>query len=412
MERKFRLYLFLLALLIVLIPSGAVFADSGDQEVLKVGSRGEQVSQLQSMLKEKGFFPAGQKVTGYFGWITYNSVIALEKKFGLAVNGQVGAREWSILNDKKPARVVLGYYTVDYPGDRLSRDSLVKNSQLINHSAMFDFAVDEKGNLKGTVSSEGIKLARSKGIKTLMVIHNISGSIDSHSAYNAISDKYRKKLIDNIVNEIKKNGYDGVNIDFEGIPVAGKKAFNSFLEELDSRLGQSKLLTVAVPAKTSDNGNSWNGAYDFKTIGRLADYVVLMTYDEHWGEGPPGPVASVPWLTRVLDYSTGVIPPHKILMGIPAYGYDWPSGQKGKAVKWNSMSRLIEQYGNVKWDNNYSVPYLTYKKGSVQHQVWFENKYSLAIKLGLVEKYNLGGIALWRLGFEDASFWDTVKNKL
>jgi len=328
------------------------------------------------------------------------------------VNGKVGAEEWNILYHKSQSKVVLGYYTVDYPGDKLSHDSLVKNSQLISQSAMFDYAVDEKGNLKGSASIEGIKVARSKGIKTLMVVHNISGTIEGNAAYSAITDKYRKKLVDNIVNEIKRSGYDGVNVDLEGIPPAGKKYYNALLEDLRNQLGQSKLLTVAVPAKTSDNGSTWNGAYDYKTIGRLADYVVIMSYDEHWGGGPPGPVASIPWVTKVLDYSTKVIPPHKILMGIAAYGYDWPSGQKGKAIKWNSMSRLISQYGGVKWDNNYSVPYLKYWKGSVQHQVWFENKYSLAIKLGMVKKYDLGGIAFWRMGFEDASFWETIKNKL
>ncbi|MCL4441396.1 MAG: glycosyl hydrolase family 18 protein [Firmicutes bacterium] len=415
MERKFILYLFLLALLIVLVPFATAFADTGGAGILKVGSSGEKVSELQTLLKKEGFFPVAQKVTGYYGPITYNSVVALEKKYGLSVNGQVGPEEWNILHYKKASGVVLGYYAVDYPGDRESHNSLLKYNQLVDQVAMFDFGVDWQGNLIGNVSSEGIKLARAKGVKSLMVVHNISGSIDTKSAHSAISGKNRKNLIENIVREIKENGYSGVNIDFEGIPPAGKNDFNAFLEELSGKLRpMSKLITVAVPAKTSDNGSNWNGAYDYKAIGRLSDYVVIMTYDEHWFSGPAGPVASIPWMTRVLDYSTGVIPPGKILMGIPAYGYDWPDGRKGKAIKWKNVQGLIDMLGywNVKWDNYNSVPYLTYKKDGISHQVWFENKYSLSIKLGLVKKYGIGGIAIWRMGFEDDSFWETVRQKL
>jgi len=57
------------------------------------------------------------------------------------------------------------------------------------------------------------------------------------------------------------------------------------------------------------------------------------------------------------------------------------------------------------------VPYLIYWKNGVRHQVWFENRYSLAIKLGMVKNYNIGGIAFWRMGFEDDSFWETLARK-
>lgn len=415
MRRNARLFMFVLTLILILTPAFPLLAGNGSQDNLTVGSRGERVSELQHLLKKAGFFPASQEVTGYFGWITYNAVAALEKKNGLQVNGQVGSAEWNILYGRNSG-VVLGYYTVDYPGDRLSYNSLLNSSQSVNHVAMFDFCVDEIGNLKGSVSPEGIKLARNKGARTLMVVHNISsGAFDRKAVLSALSVKaYRDNLIANIVYMVEKYGYHGVNIDFEGIPAYGRDEFNTFLEQLSSRLkSRSKLLTLAVPAKTDDTGNSWSGAYDYKTIGRLADFVVIMTYDEHWLGGYPGPVASVPWVTQVLNYSVGVIPPHKILLGIGCYGYDWPERQKGKTVKWKDVNGLISANGGAaQWDNNMSVPYYKYTKSGVKHQVWFENRYSLAIKLKLVEKYGLGGIAIWRLGYEDASFWETIERFL
>jgi spore germination protein YaaH len=416
MERKLRLPLLLLALIIIFVAAFPVLADDGNTAFIKFGSRGEKISELQRMLQEAGFFPAGQKITGYFGYITYGAVAALEKKYGLPVDGQVGQEEWEILYNRKLPKTVMGYYTVDYPGDRQSHDSLLKPNLMVNQVAMFDFCVDSKGNLTGNVSYEGIRLAKRKGCKPLMVVHNIAGgTYNKWAAGSAISvESYRRNLVDNIVKQVKQNDYEGVNIDLEGIPPQYRDHFNTFLEELSSRLKPgAKLVTVTVPAKTSDDGaNPWSGGYDYKTIGRLADLVVLMTYDEHWSGGPPGPVASVPWVAQVLDYSVKVIPPYKILMGIACYGYDWPAGSNGRALKWKDVPALAGQYGNVKWDNYYCEPYLTYWKNGIRHQVWFENRYSLAIKLVLVKSYGLGGIAFWRMGFEDASFWETLNEKL
>lgn len=415
MRRKARFFLFLLTLMLLIVPTMPALADSGSNTTLQVGSRGDQVSELQRLLQEAGFFPAAQKVTGYYGWVTYGAVTALEKKNGLPVNGRVDGQEWNILYGRKQSsRVVLGYYTVDYPGDRLSYNSLANSGQLVNQVAMFDFGIDYRGNLKGSVSWEGLNLARKKGVRTLMVVHNFSnGTFDRQSAITALKS-YRSNLVDNIVKQVVNNGYDGVNIDLEGIPSTSRGDFNAFLEKLGSSLkAKSKLLTLAVPAKTGDDPkNSWSGGYDYKTIGRLADYVVIMSYDEHWGGGPPGPVASVPWVTRVLNYSVTAIPPEKILMGVACYGYDWPDKQKGKAIKWKDIPGLTAQYGPVRWDNNFSVPYLVYYKNGISHQVWFENSYSLAIKLNLVDKYGLGGIAFWRMGFEDSSFQATLEKKM
>ncbi|MFZ5597824.1 MAG: glycosyl hydrolase family 18 protein [Bacillota bacterium] len=416
MVRRLRLLLCVFTMLAVFTQSFPVMAVAAGGD-LGVGSSGSRVVELQNLLKREGFFPATQKSTGYFGWITYGAVTALEKKYGLPVDGRVGSREWGILYGiKNPGKTVLGFYAVDYPGDVRSYDSYSKNSQLVNQVAMFDYTIDAWGNLKGSPSNDGIWLAKSKGDQSVMVVHNISGYIDLWSANSVITNQsYRKNLRDNILKKMWQYGYDGVNIDLEGISANARKDFNTFLEELSGSLrANNKLLTVAVPAKTSDYGSSWNEAYDYATIGRLADLVMVMSYDEHWPGGPAGPVASLPWVTEVLDYSTSAIPAGKILLGVACYGYDWPDGQTASAVRWKDMPGLIATYGagNVWWDDISSSPCLTYWKNGVRHQVWFENKYSLAIKLGLVKSYGLGGIGFWRLGYEDNSFWETVSKNL
>jgi len=138
-----------------------------------------------------------------------------------------------------------------------------------------------------------------------------------------------------------------------------------------------------------------------------------MTYDEHWIGGNPGPVASKPWVEKVVDYAAGVIPRDKLLLGIGNYGYDWVVGKGGnRSVPAKNMPELARKYGAaIKWDNQSQTPYFNYWKDGQKHVVWFESTDSAALKLDLVKKYDLKGIAVWRLGFESPDFWDMVEKK-
>lgn len=217
-------------------------------------------------------------------------------------------------------------------------------------------------------------------------------------------------MIREILRLLRENRLAGINIDFENIPPADRGLFNGFLQRLAGAVRPAGFL-LTVAAKTYDNPyNSWSRAFDYRTIRRICDYVMLMTYDEHWSGGPPGPVSSEPWIGRVLNYTVGKIPKEKVLLGIPAYRYDW-TAEGARVVRWNQINGLINQYGwdKVIWDNHTCCPCLGYWEGGVEHQVWFENEYSLKIKLDRVREYGLAGISVWRLGFEDAMFWKTVR---
>jgi spore germination protein YaaH len=423
-ERRLRnrlylvLFLALAACFFWFLWASAAFAvpDGG----LQLGSRGGDVGYLQERLKEAGFYPSGE-MSCYFGLTTYLAVIALERAAGLTVDGVVNEPEWQLLTgdvdfnnpliSTKLRKAVIGYYVEDYPGDRLSYNSLADNGKHIDCIVTFSFLVDRDGNLNGE-AGEGVDLAGRMNVRSLLLVHNIGSKIDTETAHIVLSDtKKRRNLEQNILAVLRSAGYDGVNIDLEGILPEDRENYNLLIRELKELFKPDGfLLTVSIPAKTADNpADLWNGAYDYKTIGRLADLVMLMTYDEHWFGSEPGPVASVPWVERVLSYTVGVIPRDKLLMGIAAYGYDW-SATGGRAVTWREVNNLVSWYGNVQWDNYYSVPFMEYYNEEERHEVWFENVYSLRIKLGLVEKYGLAGIAIWRLGFEDESFWEIVSD--
>lgn len=421
MKKNKRVCFFIPFLLVVLASCsfypGNEAAAAGSNPRLGIGSRGPDVKIIQERLKSYGFYP-GNEISGYFGLTTFTAVSALEKATGMPVDGFVDDTEWQLIISGnvpfKLKKMVLGYYTEDYPGDRLSYDSLAGNNPLIDSIATFNYLIDGAGNLTGQSISQGVNLAKNSNVKSFMLIHNIGDYIDKGAAHTVLSvERNRKNLESNILSLIKRNGFDGVNIDLEGVPAGDRANYNALLAELkDLFRPQGYLLTVSIPAEISDNpSNEWNGAYDYRAIGRTADLVTLMTYDEHWSGGGPGPIASLPWVQQVLDYAVKVVPREKIVMGIAAYGYDW-SVTGTRTVLWNRADAMAAKYGGASWDNQFSSPYFIYydEKGN-KHEVWFENKYSLSLKLDLVNSYNIAGIAIWRLGFEDTAFWQAVSGK-
>ncbi|MBM7855921.1 spore germination protein YaaH [Desulfohalotomaculum tongense] len=411
-------HVFALVLLVVtaLIFPPAVLAQPGDVE-LKLGSRGDDVIFLQQKLQQAGCYPEG-KLSGYFGLSTLVAVNKFEKENNLNTDGKITAEDWKVLAPElyvkqKSKKVVLGYY--EQYGRLNSKESLNKNTDSIDFTAPFSHHVQPDGSLEGQVPVDGVEIALKNNVQPLLVVHNmVNNKIDSELVHQVLnSAAKRKKLVQNILQLIEKHNFAGVNIDFEAVKPGDSQKYNIFLKELKQALApRGYLVTVAVPAKTSAApGNSWSGAYNYKAIGQLVDYVVLMTYDEHWFGGVPGPVASLPWVERVVNYAAGQIPRDKILLGVAAYGYNWSSAaDRASTVIWRSADRLA-RYGSIKWHDYYKSPYIKYLENDAAHEAWFENKYSLAFKLDLVNRHKLAGISIWRLGYEDDTFWQTVKKK-
>ncbi|HIE12877.1 MAG TPA: glycoside hydrolase [Desulfotomaculum sp.] len=391
---------------------------------LTVGLRGPDVLHLQEELAKLGHLST--KPTDYFGWEAHKAVTRFEHAMGICADGLVTKKEWDLLFSplasfsgrslaKGGDKVIFGYYPVDYPEDKTAFNSLWSFGEDMSAVGFFTVRLDQHGSLTGFLPPDGLAAADRYGIQSILVVHNCrNGRFDQEAVHRILTDReLENRLIREILRLLEKNGLAGVNIDFEKIPPADRGLFNGFLQRLAGALRPAGfLLTVAVAAKTYDDpSNPWSGAFDYQAIGRICDYVMLMTYDEHWAGGPPGPVSSVPWITRVLDFALGRIPKEKILLGIPAYGYDWTS-ERVRVVRWKQVNRLISRYGwgRVVWDNCACSPSLQYWEGGAEHQVWFENRYSLRIKLNVVKEYDLAGITVWRLGFEDAVFWKTIRD--
>jgi spore germination protein YaaH len=319
-------------------------------------------------------------------------------------------------------KIVLGYGTYYYSGDKSSYNSLVAYGSNIDELATHTYSIKSDGTLfipDGSFPQAQVDYANSKGMKTLAAIRNEEGDKFSGPLASALlnSPEAKAKLIEEIYMTVKTKNFKGVNIDFEMLNAKDRDAYSNFIKEVSIKLrGEGYMVTIAVPAKTFDSAKAyWTYGYDYKALGAYADQVVLMTYDEHWQSGTPGAVASINWVQQVVNYATSVIPRQKVILGLASYGYDWRlSGGYAKSYSIQGAYNTAAKYGaEIQWDDISKVPYFTYTDDAgFERIVYFEDSTSISYKLNIVTKSNLGGVAIWRLGLEDAKYWTTIKAQI
>ncbi|MDP4125325.1 MAG: glycosyl hydrolase family 18 protein [Bacillota bacterium] len=306
---------------------------------------------------------------------------------------------------------VLGYISEDFQGDMRAIGSLRQHGSYIDAYADFAYQLQPTGQFTGQANEFALREAQGQGIAPLILFHNYNGKIFDPLPLRSVlsSSVLQRDCVHQILNLIPATSA-GVHIDFEGVEAPYRIPFLTFLESLRESLHERGLvLTIAIPAKRTE----WEApGYDFASIGRLCDAITLMTYDEHYSGGSPGPIASLPWMTESLDYAIRYIPNEKLLLGIPVYGYDW-SDEQTQMIPMRAIKELVERTNaRIQWSDPAVEPYFYYWQGRLKHSVWYENELSAKIRLGFVKSYRLRGIAIWRLGYETGRFWKGVAIKL
>lgn len=222
----------------------------------------------------------------------------------------------------------------------------------------------------------------------------------------------RKQHVREIVDLVLSNDYAGIDIDYEELRAGDRDEFSTLVRELaDALHAHDRTLSVAVFAKASERGyDERNAAQDYAAIGRAADQVRLMGYDRHWSTSPPGPVAPVDWIRDVLDYARSTIPPEKIVLGVPLYGYDWSQG-RGEPVTWNEATRIAQRHdARIRFDEESRSPWFHYTDADGQrHEVWFENAASSRAKFEVADRSGIGGVYLWMYGPADPATWPRLR---
>lgn len=244
-------------------------------------------------------------------------------------------------------------------------------------------------------------------VKIMPLLNNFNGQIwesDLLAKFLA-QPASRQRLINDLILYLRENNFIGVNIDFENVPTASQPQLRAFMSELYDALHPLGLLvSQELPASDSD--------FDYGYYASVNDFVVLMNYDQHWDASAPGPVSSQDWFLAMLQARLEQIPPHKMVVGLANYGYDWTVlGKKhylGRSISFQDAMRTAkESEADPEFDPDSLNPTFDYQdEDNRLHHVWFLDAVSVFNEIAQTKQYQPRGYALWRLGSEDPSAWN------
>ena len=314
-------------------------------------------------------------------------------------------RQSAPLTSKKTVAVWLPYWDIE-----AGLDVLEKFPNSVTEVSPFWYTLSSQGDISNSPGAENQAVLDSFRALGKPIIPTISCP-DNNIGSAVLNDPVqRRSHISKLLEMVVAFEYDGIDIDYENLPASDRDTFSQFVRELaESFHSKEKILVVTVNSKTKEPG-SWNGpqSHDYAAIAAAADKVRIMAYDQHYSQGEPGPIAAKDWVERVITFALTKIPREKLILGLPAYGYDWTGSERAKSLVFETVPKDRAQG----WDDASSSPFITYFDGAVDHEVWFENARSLEAKIELVNKYKLAGVAIWRVGREDAQIYPMLEINL
>lgn len=278
---------------------------------------------------------------------------------------------------------------------------------------------DAQGNIENLASVPYMDWARKEGLQVWALFSN---NFDPDITTPMLrSFEIRRKVIDQLLVLAELYDFTGINIDFENIYLADKDFLSQFIRELTPYMHEQNL-TVSIDVTVRSTNPNWSMVYDREAIGKVVDYMAVMTYDEHWSTSPEaGSVASLPWVRDGIKRIMEQVPNDKLLLGVPFYTRLWKevSETDGK-VKISSSAITIPAAARLLGTKNLAASpdeatgqnYCSYIEDDVTYKIWIEDEYSMRQRVRLVKEYDLPGIASWRKGFESDAIWEAIKEEL
>lgn len=288
----------------------------------------------------------------------------------------------------------------------------VQNMTGVNVISPTWFSVsDNDGNVSSLASGEYVMQAHEKGLKVWGLVDNFSENMSTTTVLSKTSS--RQNLENQLVTYALKSGLDGINIDFESLSEDVGIHFLQFLRELSIQCHENNLvLSVDNPVP-----EDFTSHYDRTEQGKVVDYVIIMGYDEHYVGSDAGSVASLPWVEQGVKDTLAEVPAKRTILAIPFYTRLWKTTDGGaltsEAIGMDQAQQVISENGaETYWDKTTSQNYGTYEGDGATYQIWLEDAQSVAEKVKLISKYELAGVAEWKLGFENSGIWSVITENL
>ena len=309
-------------------------------------------------------------------------------------------------------KVRLGFHMVTIPEANNTLEGCVANTKGMNVIVPTWFNVTgNDGTYTSLASRDYVNRAHELGLKVWAMVENVSTETSVKNLDTKIlmsSTSTRKKLIKDLMEEANTYGFDGFNLDFESFKAEAGPHYVQFIRELSVSCRQKGLvLSICNPVPSS-----YSAYYNRKEQGIVADYVIVMGYDEHYSGGDAGPVASLPFVRAGIENSLKEVPKEKLLNGVPFYTRVWTVNDgktSSKAYGIADARQWVEDNQvELNWDDNLGLYHGETTNNNGKQSIWLEDEKSMGLKVGLVRQADLAGVACWKLGFEPADIWDII----
>lgn len=288
---------------------------------------------------------------------------------------------------------------------------------------------DTSGNINSLASSQYVNYAHQSNIEVWGLVRDFDGGIGSYEeSYELLSHTTnRENLINQLIAEALKTGLDGINVDFEKISTECGEHFIQFVRELSVKCRQNGIILSVdnyVP-------RGYNQHYNLKEQGVVADYVIIMGYDEHYaGSYESGPVASLDYVKSGIEEALKVVSKEKLINAVPFYTRLWKevpktegelAAEEGTEAAEYSVKVTSVAYGmkaaeqviatagaQIVVDEETGHNYAQWEADGATYKIWLEDEAALEAKLKLMKENDLAGCAAWRLGYEKSDTWELI----
>lgn len=310
----------------------------------------------------------------------------------------------------KEGKISLGWHQVTNMSANSYIEDVLANTKALNVISPTWFQLsDNEGGFNSLASQDYVNVAHSKGMEVWALVDDFTNEVDTKQILSYTTK--RKKLVDGLIQTVLQYQIDGINIDFEKISEKAGEDFTQFIRELSIACRKNQIVLSIDNYVPRDHSTHYNR----KEQGVVADYVIIMGYDEHYAGGNvAGSVASIDFVEDGIVRTLEEVPSNKVINAIPFYTRIWAT-QEGNvmadSVGMGAADNFVANNGIIPvWDEITCQNYGEVQIDNTLYQVWLEDERSVEVKLNVMDKYKIAGVAGWKLGLEKPSIWDLIAN--
>lgn len=317
----------------------------------------------------------------------------------------------SLTSDSK---ICLGWHSIGGVGGNDTLYSMVSGTKGMNVIAPTWFSLtDENGSIRSFGTTNYVTTAHDMGLQVWGVVDNFNYANETGTAISTLnmlsSTTSRQNFVQNVTDAAVSLGLDGINVDFEQLSSDCGPHYVEFIRELSIQC-RNRGLVLSIANYVPFNFNDY---YRLDIQGQVADYVIIMGYDEHWhGSKDPGSVASIGYVSGGLERTLQEVPANKVVNALPFYTILWKTeGTEvtDEYITMNNEADFMSRAGvTAEWDEETCQNYAEWTSGSATYQIWLEDAESIAVKLNMMTTRNIGGVAVWRLGYGTQAAWELI----